>query len=1347
MSKTVKVLLVATVSFAVLLAIAYAVAPQITLDSPPDGSYTFDRSVDLVATVTDGDNDPMTVWFYGGTSDPPTDLLYVKEDVPSGTQLTHTWAGPVLEVGIHTAALWHFDEDAGDSVYDETGNHNDGELVGDPEWTPDGRFGYAVDFDGSGDYVTISDDPSLDIDSATGALTMEAWIYPHAVGTAVYQGIIAKRGIGQSQQNYSMWINPTDSNLVFCGGTYPSGWRISTVSVASNEWSYIAITLDAQEGKLRFYRNGVIGDSIADSWFGEANDDELTIGVAGNVSQIFNGLIDDVRITKRVLTAEEIAANYRLALDTHYWEVMASDGVDTTTSETRSFVVTDVNLPPVLDSIGPKTVDEGVNLTFEVTATDPVGVIESLTTSELPPGATFIDHGGGLGTFDWTPDFTQSGGYYVNFYATDDSSAVDSEVVLITVNNVNRPPVLDPIGPKLVDEGANLTFDVTANDPDGTIPELTTSPLPPGAEFTDHGNGTGTFDWTPDFTQSGQHYVTFYATDDLAAVDSERVQIIVYNVNRPPVLDSIGPKTVDEGDALTFGVAASDPDGTIPELTALTLPPGAEFTDHGNGTGTFDWTPDFTQSGEYDVTFYATDDLTAVDSEVVQIVVIPDTALPEVTLNYPSNDSLTTNNYMQLSATVWDKSPMTVWIYGDTTGNASDLLYVEEDVIGTDIIYDWTAPVLQPDPLNTMGLWRFDENDGDVVYDESDNDNDGELVGAPAWTPDGRFGYAIDFDGLQDYVTIPDDSSLDVDSATGAITMEAWVYPHAVGGGHWRGIVAKRGFGKAVSNYAMLLDASFGKLTFVSGSASVIYISSVNVPPNEWSCVAITLDAAEERARFYLNGVPADSVDDVPFGPAHDDPLHIGAAGSTAECFYGLIDEVRITNRALDSDEIAANYALGNANYYWKVRAGDASANDSTSETRYFVVANEEPYPPEIILNSPPNDSTALGPSMELSVTVLDESPMTVWIYGGATADASDLLHVKERVNSTDTIVHDWIARVLGTEPPNTMGLWHFDENAGDSVYDETGNHNDGELVGDPEWTPDGRFGYAVDFDGSGDYVTISDDPSLDIDSATGALTMEAWIYPHAVGTAVYQGIIAKRGIGQSQQNYSMWINPTDSNLVFCGGTYPSGWRISTVSVASNEWSYIAITLDAQEGKLRFYRNGVIGDSIADSWFGETNDDELTIGVAGNVSQIFDGLVDEVRITNRVLSPAEIAGNYGLSSGTYYWRVRAKDASANESSSETRHFNIYSEECDCIPGDADSGLGINVADLTYMVDYLFFGGPAPVPYQICSGDLDASCAVNVADLTYLVDYLFFGGPPPCSCEDWLYDCSPPLREE
>jgi hypothetical protein len=75
----------------------------------------------------------------------------------------------------------------------------------------------------------------------------------------------------------------------------------------------------------------------------------------------------------------------------------------------------------------------------------------------------------------------------------------------------------------------------------------------------------------------------------------------------PPVLQFIPDQTGAEGQQLSFIVEASDPDGTIPYLSATPLPALATFEDQGNGVGIFDWTPAEGQAGEYNITFTASD--------------------------------------------------------------------------------------------------------------------------------------------------------------------------------------------------------------------------------------------------------------------------------------------------------------------------------------------------------------------------------------------------------------------------------------------------------------------------------------------------------------------------------------------------------------------------------------------------------------------------------------------------------------------------------------------------------------------------------------------------------------------
>jgi Dockerin type I domain len=84
--------------------------------------------------------------------------------------------------------------------------------------------------------------------------------------------------------------------------------------------------------------------------------------------------------------------------------------------------------------------------------------------------------------------------------------------------------------------------------------------------------------------------------------------------------------------------------------------------------------------------------------------------------------------------------------------------------------------------------------------------------------------------------------------------------------------------------------------------------------------------------------------------------------------------------------------------------------------------------------------------------------------------------------------------------------------------------------------------------------------------------------------------------------------------------------------------------------------------------------------------------------------------------------------------------------CDCKPGDANGNSIINIQDITYVINYLYKGGPNPTPYKLCSGDPNGNCIVNIQDITYLINFLYKGGPAPVTCNQWLINCGSPLRK-
>ena len=138
-------------------------------------------------------------------------------------------------------------------------------------------------------------------------------------------------------------------------------------------------------------------------------------------------------------------------------------------SETITVTVDEVNLAPVLDPVGDRSVDELVNLSFTATASDPDDPANTLTfsLSGAPVGASMTAGG----VFSWTPTETQGpGSYTFDVIVTETNGSptnqTDTETITITVDEVNLAPVLDPVGDRSVGEASLLSFTATATDPD-----------------------------------------------------------------------------------------------------------------------------------------------------------------------------------------------------------------------------------------------------------------------------------------------------------------------------------------------------------------------------------------------------------------------------------------------------------------------------------------------------------------------------------------------------------------------------------------------------------------------------------------------------------------------------------------------------------------------------------------------------------------------------------------------------------------------------------------------------------------------------------------------------------------
>jgi chitodextrinase len=194
-------------------------------------------------------------------------------------------------------AAYSFDAGTGSTAADASGNGNDGAISG-ASWNGAGKSGGALSFDG-GDWVTVGDAPTLDL---SDGMTLEAWVKPTGSGTAWRTALVKNRASGVAYALYAQQGSSRPATTVRVG---TSKTTLGAAALPLDTWSHLAATYDG--AALNVFVNGVPSGSTAVSGAIRSSSAPLVIG--GGSGQRFVGLIDEVRVYSRALTATELQAD------------------------------------------------------------------------------------------------------------------------------------------------------------------------------------------------------------------------------------------------------------------------------------------------------------------------------------------------------------------------------------------------------------------------------------------------------------------------------------------------------------------------------------------------------------------------------------------------------------------------------------------------------------------------------------------------------------------------------------------------------------------------------------------------------------------------------------------------------------------------------------------------------------------------------------------------------------------------------------------------------------------------------------------------------------------------------
>ena len=491
-------------------------------------------------------------------------------------------------------------------------------------------------------------------------------------------------------------------------------------------------------------------------------------------------------------------------------------------------------------------------------------------------------------------------------------------------------------------------------------------------------------------------------------------------------------------------------------------------------------------------------------------------------------------------------------------------------------------------PSGLVGHWRLNGN----TQDDSGGGVTGTFIGSPTFETVSKEGsHALKTNGMNQAIDLGTPSHFPTGNAPR--TIAAWAKTNTLSGAH-----AIAAFGTTTAGQAMFIGQDGTSL--LAGGWSTMY--EVNVSGfwtlNTWHHIAMTYDGT--TAKLYADGVEVGSMTKA-FNLVLTN-AYIGKHLYSSGWWNGSIDDVRIYDRALTSAEIEqlAGVAAGIPDIPTSLSATPLSSgqielawsDNATNETGIEI-------------------SRSLFPDVNFVVLDTLAANSTSFVDTGLNSNTTYYYRIRALGSTGNSDYTSAVSATTGS-PSGPVAHWRFDND----LADASGNSRTGTSMNGASFSEVSMQGsHSLSVNGSGQYVNVVNDAGLPAGNAPR--TLSAWALTNSVASG-YRWVAS---YGNDANGEAMYIGMYGSDLKVGSWGAPNTFHFGGAWTIG-QWKHVCLTYDGAIAKV--YINGVEAASQAMSW--NLVIDDFFIGrQVNNSAEYWNGLIDDVRVYDRILSPNEVA--------------------------------------------------------------------------------------------------------------------------